>query len=279
MGITRIGVVNGTGEWDDTDYETSMAPSFCRQIYDQLGDQTCKYLRGPSSDGVSVRSKAHDIADWFKGASRPGDRIYLAGYSRGASAAVYAAELLQERGFVVDGLFLFDAVARHVWSSLGGTGIPGNVALSVHAVRSTDPAFVARYEGSINGGLGNPVRPWFGGTALSTPNTGNHDRQQFKGSHGAIGGVGWRHVVEDAACQQQVVDYMNPYLTRLLGVTLVSKPTGGEVSTTWAGRVLNNELIGDGYLAAGAENLSTAARWARDAAARQAQSLRSRVGF
>jgi len=224
----KLGVVDGTGDWSDADYAAQMEHSFCRQIFDAVGEPAAKYLRGPSMDGLSVRTKAYEIADWVSDA-RP-DRVYLAGYSRGASAVIYAAELLQERGITVDVMFLFDAVARHVWSTLGGTTVPSNVMLTLHAARDQNAAMVRQYEGTINGGLGNPIRIWFGNTALKGLGPRFHYRT-FSGSHGALGGVGWKHVKEDPACQQAVAAFMTPELQRALGVQIRSYPPTNEGST------------------------------------------------
>jgi pimeloyl-ACP methyl ester carboxylesterase len=223
MSGLRVAVIDGTGEWSDDDYKTSMAHSFCSQIFGQEG--SAKYWRGPSNDGFSVRSKAHDVAEWLAGAPL-GCKFMLAGYSRGASAAIYAAELLKEKGREVHSLFLFDAVARHIFP--GGEVIPSNVLFSRHAKRTDDPSFIAKYEGSINLGGGNPARPWFGHTGVTHIGHGSHKMRTFVGSHGALGGVGWKHVGEDARCQEQVAVWMTKRMTqRGLSVVLKSHAPGG----------------------------------------------------
>jgi len=58
-----------------------------------------------------------------RGARRP----VLAGYSRGGSAAMMAAQILNKLGLRVDAMLLFDPVARH--ASEGREIVPGNVAL------------------------------------------------------------------------------------------------------------------------------------------------------
>jgi hypothetical protein len=197
-----------------------MTNSFCTQIVSGVG-ASAKYWRGPSNEGFSVRSKARAAADWLAGGPK-GDTLMLAGYSRGASAAIYAAEFLQDQGLKVDSLFLFDAVARHIFP--GGEVIPANVGFSRHACRTDDATFVGRYEGSINSGMGNPARPWFGHTGLSYVGSGDHAACEFIGSHGALGGVGWKQVAEDPKCQAAVAIWMNKILAqRGLSVVLEAR--------------------------------------------------------
>src|SRR5579871_4084330 len=204
-----MAIIDGTGEWSDRKYAADMMHSFCKQLDNALA-ASCFYQRGPSNDGFSVRHKAKMAAHWLIKAHKadPRTKLCLAGYSRGGSAAVYAAEFLNDAGKIpVDSLFLFDAVARHIWA--GGEVIPANVAFVRHAVRSHDPAFIAKYEGTINSGVGNPARPWFGNTAMQSTTAGNYHYRTFLGSHGALGGVGWKHVTEDPACQIAVANWMN----------------------------------------------------------------------
>ena len=201
----RMAVIDGTGDWSDTSYAKGMHDSFCSQIARQLpGDSY--YQRGPSNDGLSVRSKAVSAAEWLKSRQNLPVRLMLAGYSRGASAAIYAAEFLEAEGVPVAGLFLFDAVARHIYA--GGEVIPANVAYSRHARRSQDSAFVAKYEGSIGRGQ-NPCRPSFGNTGTTFKGGGDHEFTIVKGSHGALGGVGWKIVSEDADAQERTAGWMN----------------------------------------------------------------------
>ncbi len=229
MGGIKMAIIDGTGVWNDKDYAVSMHDSFCAQLGRQLG-QDAYYQRGPSGDGTSVRSKAVAAYDWImaKHEANGSDRLMLAGYSRGASAVIYTAEFLEEKGVPVDSLYLFDAVARHIYP--GGEVIPDNVHFSRHARRSQDPAFVAKYEDSIGYGE-NPTRPSFGQTGTSYLGSGDHSYATFLGSHGALGGVGWSVVTEDPACQRAVAAYMNgALLARRVNVALTAvSPTGAPV--------------------------------------------------
>jgi hypothetical protein len=216
-----------------------MRSSFCFQLGAQLGARSF-YLRGPSLFGTEVREEARRAYHWLKAAhdEDPARRLMLAGYSRGGSAAIMACELLEHDRIPVDSLFLFDAVARHEFP--GGTVIPANVKFSRHARRSLAADFVERYEGTVKGinligGFSNPARPLFGNVGLHWRGEGDHQpAERFLGSHGAVGGVGWRFVVEDAACERDVASWMNRHLiARGVDVSLSAyEPTGDAVRLT-----------------------------------------------
>lgn len=217
----RMAIIDGTGVWDDSDYATGMEHSFCHQLGTQLGSDAF-YQRGPTNEGFSVRRKAVSASEWLKSHQNLPVRLMLAGYSRGASAAIYAAEFLEEEGVPIDALFLFDAVARHIYP--GGEVIPSNVRYSRHAMRSQDAKFVAKYEGSIGRGQ-NPCRPSFGNTGTSFRGSGDHRRTTIVGSHGALGGVGWKIVTEDVQGQSQTAAWMNGWLqAKQVPVSLRSFP-------------------------------------------------------
>jgi hypothetical protein len=121
------------------------------------------------------------------------------------------AEILEKQGIQVDAMFLFDPVARH--ASKGGEVVPTNVARLYIARRRLDPALVAKYDHTI-GPLWhmmfhNPMRAFFGETAVRHAPSVKAHISTFLGSHGAIGGVGWKHVTEDAPCQRRVAEFMN----------------------------------------------------------------------
>lgn len=218
-----LGIVDGTGVISDAQYAIDMANSFCKQTDRQCGMNSL-YWRGPTGEGGSVLSRARAVRDWIveKRGRTPGADVMLMGYSRGASIVIMTAEYLDGLGIPVHSLWLFDAVARHVYS--GGEVIPANVAYSRHAVRTDDAEMIRRYEGSIGVGQ-NPMRPSFGHTgmtAVRTPN-GDHQHRVFRGSHGALGGVGWGNVEEDPACQREIATWMNGcFRARGLPVTLTA---------------------------------------------------------
>jgi len=238
MSAIRLALVNGTGP-PDPEYDEVMQPSFCRQLGAQLESRSF-YLRGPSFFGAEVRREARRAYTWLKSEfeADEGARLMLAGYSRGGSAAIMACEMLERDGVAVDSLFLFDAVGLHEYS--GGKTIPANVRFSRHARRSLAADFVERYEGTVPGikvvgGFQNPARPFFGNVGIRWRGDGDHQpAERFLGSHGALGGVGWRFVVEDSACEQAVAGWMNEHLAaRGLDAELVAyEPKGDAVRVT-----------------------------------------------
>ena len=216
-----VGVVDGTGPFGDMNYQIEMKNSFCKQIADQCKHLNipCAYLRGPSPDGLSVKRKAAEVCDWIQEAhvKNGKDRFFLVGYSRGASIVILAAESLKKKNIEIEAMFLFDPVARHLVP--GGEVVPENVKKVYIARRTQDPDFTKKYEPKI-GDKGyiefealrtNPTRPYFGITATKPTSGTDVKYQEFKalGSHGAIGGVGWRQVEEDSAAAANVANWMN----------------------------------------------------------------------
>ena len=207
----RLAIVDGTGP--ATGYAKAMEKSFCHVLSLQLGS-AANYQRGPNSMGMETLPEAARAFGWCakEYARDPSVQIMLAGYSRGGSAVIMAAEQLETIGVPVHSMFLFDPVARHPYP--GGEVIPGNVAFSRIARRDQSWSFVMKYEGTLSdskklGDSSNPCRPFFGNTGLNWRGLGDHQTPSvFKGSHGALGGVGWKFVTEDAACQLQVSAWM-----------------------------------------------------------------------
>ena len=148
MSDVYMAIIDGTGEQDDAKYAESMKHSFCRQLADCLGKQNSFYVRGPSAAGTETPACAKDAFDWLRILNKNQRRLMLAGYSRGGSAAIMAAEMLDAHGIQVDSLFLFDAVARHTAS--GGEVIPANVKFSRHARRDQSLTFVLKYESTFS---------------------------------------------------------------------------------------------------------------------------------
>jgi hypothetical protein len=232
----RLALVNGTGPSGPT-YDELMEASFCYQLGAKLGGSKSFYLRGPNSFGQEVREEARAVYRWLKAAydEDPSVRLMLAGYSRGGSAAIMACEMLAHDQIQVDSLFLFDAVARHEFP--GGNVIPANVRFSRHARRSLAADFVERYEGTLKRMKvidGNPIRPLFGNVGLRWEGDGDHQpAERFLGSHGALGGVGWRFVVEDSACERAVAEWMTEqFQSRGVEVLLKPFPPQGDAVAT-----------------------------------------------
>ena len=211
----RMAIIDGTGPRDEREYNPAMQNSFCRQLETNLGGKA-KYIRGPGPFGMDVRSEAREAHDFLYANRKNGVKLMLAGYSRGGSAAIMAAESLEKNGIPVDSMFLFDSVARHRFS--GGDVIPANVQFSRHARRDLNAYLIVKYEGTLADeswlpNASNPMRPTFLNTGLTWRGDGDHERAKpFGGSHGALGGVGWSFVREDIGCQMQVAFWMNKHL-------------------------------------------------------------------
>jgi pimeloyl-ACP methyl ester carboxylesterase len=227
MGDIRVAIIDGTGDYSDATYKASMQHSFCNQIGGQLGT-AARYERGPSIEGYRVHERGERAAKFLQDGRRGGARrLMLAGYSRGGSAAIMAAEILGKQGIRIDAMFLFDPVARH--ASEGGAVVPTNVVSLYIARRRLDPALVAKYDHTIgplwHRMFHNPMRVFFGETATQHASSVKAVISDFRGSHGAIGGVGWKHVAEDTDCQKQVAGFMNnAFSTTSIPVRLQAYP-------------------------------------------------------
>ncbi len=206
----KMAIVDGTGP--ATGYDGLFKRSFCHVLKVRL-QQDADYQRGPTSAGLQTYGEAVHAYAWLKAQHRrdPSVKLMAAGYSRGGSAVIMAAEMLQREGIKVDSMFLFDPVARHIYK--GGETVPDNVAFTRIAQRDQSWSFVFKYEGTISDGLGdtsNPTRPSFGHTGLNWQGFNDYQTPTiFKGTHGALGGVGWGFVTEDKACQIEVSKWMS----------------------------------------------------------------------
>ena len=97
MGNFCIAVVDGTGPYNDATYTQLMQHSFCSQIARQIGaSAVCERVL----TRVPHNERGERAADFLQDGRRKGARrLMLAGYSRGGSAAIMAAEILGQRGF------------------------------------------------------------------------------------------------------------------------------------------------------------------------------------
>jgi hypothetical protein len=136
----------------------------------------------------------------------------LAGYSRGGCAAIIARRL-KDLGIEVHSLFLFDAVDMQTSELHLSQIISDNVRMVAHARSAQNLRFWIR----------NPVKPrfYFYNTGRYLAGSGSYERKSFVGSHGALGGVPWPDIKEDAGCALAVAEWMNKqFENRGLAVTL-----------------------------------------------------------
>ncbi len=237
MAGLAMGIIDGTGAFRDDTYAQEMRHSFCKQLADGLGARAY-YQQGPWIEGMNDAFKMYRTADWLVEQHRrdPSTRIMLAGYSRGAATVSACVHYLAASSVKVDSLFLFDAVARHILAY--GRTVSANTAYCAHAIRNQTQAYQDTHEtfllrSSTFGTWRNPfasnvTRPSFGGVAGTAEPGVQFESQVFTGSHGALGGVGWKSVPEDPDCQAQVAGWMNARLrARGVDVSLVSFPPEG----------------------------------------------------
>jgi pimeloyl-ACP methyl ester carboxylesterase len=118
--------------------------------------------------------------------------VMLAGYSRGGCTAIIAARRLKDRGVGVHSLFLFDAVDMQTSEMHLSQIISDNVRMVAHVRTARNLPFWIR----------NPVKSrfYFYNTGRYLAGSGSYDTKSFVCSHGAVGGVPWLDIKEDAGC-------------------------------------------------------------------------------
>ncbi len=167
--------VDGTGDANDIVYGNRMKNSFVKTIYNDSKIPNKLYYRGPDWSGMGEKLTrpekiVQDAGPWLDAGDQ---EISLAGYSRGGAIVIDTAELLQERGFRVKALFLFDAVCRS--PVLGGACISSNVQYAYHALRMPSTS----------------SRESFGNCGLSANGSALLLMHRFCTTHGGMGGVPW----------------------------------------------------------------------------------------
>jgi pimeloyl-ACP methyl ester carboxylesterase len=195
-----IVAIDGTGPDSASDYAKEMGSSFCSQI----GRTTnAIYFRGPTLTGSETSAIANAAVDALIAArNKPSTgEVMLAGYSRGGCAAIIAARRLKDRGIKVHSLFLFDAVDMQTSDMHLSQIIPDNVRMVAHVRSARDLPFWIQ----------NPVKSrfYFYNTGRYLAGSGSYETKSFVGSHGAVGGVPWPDIKEDASCVLAVAAWMN----------------------------------------------------------------------
>jgi len=145
-----------------------------------------------------------------------------------------SAATLGRYGVEIEGLILFDPVAKYVGP--GVQTMPKNVKNSITFVRHLNPKIIKKYARTADEGLNpkvfgewanNPMRPGWGVyfENLLSQCSNEHSYHGVVGSHGALGGVGWKHVSEDYLAQSYVADTANKWFAKLgYSVGLKSTP-------------------------------------------------------
>jgi len=205
-----IVAIDGTGPDSASEYAKEMGNSFCSQI-----GRTANaiYFRGPTLTGSETSAIASGAADALIRNKPSAGEVMLAGYSRGGCAAIIAARRLKDRGITVHSLFLFDAVDMQTSEMQLSQIIPDNVRMVAHVRSARNLPFWIR----------NPVKSrfYFYNTGRYLAGSGSYETASFVGSHGAVGGVPWPDIKEDASCALAVAAWMNKqFANRGLHVTL-----------------------------------------------------------
>lgn len=141
-----IFIIDGTGVADDGEYALEMAGGFCKRlVYKARG----RYWRGPTLSGWGTadiaRAVAEAVLEW-KTSPQAGEKIFLAGHSRGGAAAIFAAQALVKNHVEIEAMFLFDAVDRTLNFRSAQT-VPANVRYCYHALR--DPSLAMYYSEGV----------------------------------------------------------------------------------------------------------------------------------
>ncbi|MBE0566500.1 MAG: hypothetical protein IH621_11105 [Krumholzibacteria bacterium] len=198
----RIVVIDGTGPGATQEYNQAMATSFCTQTAAALPN--VRYYRGPTLMGMETDAIAAQAFQACSTGVQEGDRLVLAGYSRGGCAAILTAKRLKDAGRTVDSLFLFDAVDMQFSNAGLCQVIPDNVRYVAHARTARDLGFWVR----------NPIRSrfYFFNTGRWLAGTGTYTERFFVGTHAAVGGVPWSDLKGDGGCAQAVAEWMTRQL-------------------------------------------------------------------
>lgn len=183
--------IDGTGIADNDKYHREFENSHVRNLYKDWNYRGyALYERGPALAGFETGYLAKKI---YQGIIRrmvnwsPEMRakaVFLAGYSRGGAAVIEVAKWLKADGIPVESLILFDPVDRAIHNGvlrgmLRNTPIVDTVKNVIYAKRSPR----------------SKSRESFGNCGLRAENlekTNFIPPMEFKGTHGALGGVPWK---------------------------------------------------------------------------------------
>ena len=223
--------VDGTGVYNEQQYQKDMSNSFCRQIMEQKGCGKAAYFEGPGGAGLTTRGIGNAawkaIRDFYQ--DNPGiyrtSPLYLAGYSRGGACVLQIAKWLYEDEFplMVKGLFLFDPVNRDLNLNMDGLGTPPNVK-NVYVIFRDKSIEEVSYPMDPD----RYARKWMG-TCKWEP----QDRRATKvglaekitgASHGAVGGAAWLEREADRYGEAMAAAAMNrAFQAEGLNVTLQAR--------------------------------------------------------
>ncbi len=176
--------VDGTGVWDDADYDITFENSHVHTLYKEWHEGPRYYERGPVTGDnklsrwtVLAANRTYNavMKDWQAGEKA----VFLAGYSRGGAAVIEVAKWLKAVNVPVECLILFDPVDR-----TGQVGLPWINTPIVDTVKTVIYAQRSSYAHS---------RESFGNCGMTSEDLTKTKRyfDTFFATHGGIGGVPW----------------------------------------------------------------------------------------
>lgn len=182
--------VDGTGPGDPAEYARRFRDSFVSKLHRLCHHNFRRYLQGPTLDGLTCEALAVRVVDVIRqrvAADASDTRILLAGYSRGGSIVIRAAQMLQSDPYgggstalTVACMALFDSVDREPVADTAV--IPGNVQYAYLARQDYESAFSRPY--FYNWGLAADC-----GSSITPP--GLLYTERFRATHAGMGGCPW----------------------------------------------------------------------------------------
>lgn len=181
-----FGGVDGTGVWNDKNYERIFENSHVNTLYKGWHSGPRSYLRGPvtadnkidtSTRLQAYRTNSFVTAHWRNAGKKA---VFLAGYSRGGAAVIEVAKWLKADRIPVECLILFDPVDR-----TGQVGLPW---------RNTAIADTVKHMIYVQRNPASKSRESFSncGTTREDKSKTRLSYQMFSnGTHGAMGGTPW----------------------------------------------------------------------------------------
>lgn len=162
------------GKSRDESYDAEFENSFVSRMCKREPTPNKQYFRGPLLLGGPLESIVTEGHTFIHNRQQAGvnEPILLTGYSRGATAAVNIAKVLDRQKLDVSAMLLFDCVDR---AGANPDPIPNNVKNVLHVMRSP--------ESGSRGSFGHAATEWAPPTLYKSA--------IFTCTHGGMGGVPW----------------------------------------------------------------------------------------
>lgn len=223
-----FGGVDGTGVWNNDEYDRQMEFSFVRTLCKGWTDGPALYQRGPTTEDWRL-----DRATWLCAKNiynhvtfnwKPGRAVFLAGYSRGGAAVIEASKWLKGDNIPVECLILFDAVDR-----TGQVGLPWQNTPIADTVKTV---IYAKRMWSTRS------RESFGNCGLWMESGKQTPYKEFFATHAGLGGVPWP--IPAGKTLQDLIYETLP--DRWTNVTYERDRAGANEVQTWSFNLIENAL-------------------------------------